>query len=124
MPNFEDLLEEKAGDADKEQRLINSALVRFRKQMPELTQSFMNFWRESKKGKSIPLKMKELMALGIVITMKCKPCIFLHTKICLEIGATMEEILETAGVALSMGGGPVYEYIGYVIEAIEFYKKK
>ncbi len=122
MPKFEEMLKRRAYDADEEQKLINSALVKFRKRMPNLAQSFMNFWRESKKGDAIPLKMKELMALAIVIVEKCKPCIFLHTKICIEVGASDEEILETAGVALSMGGGPVYEYIGYVVEALEYYK--
>ncbi len=113
----------KAQEAEEEQKGINLGLTKFRREKPEIASKFLELWRETKKESVIPLKYKELMQLAIVIVQHCKPCIFLHTKICLEAGATKEEILDTAGIALAMGGGPVYEYIGYVMEALEFYSK-
>jgi len=105
--------------AEEEQRAINRGILRFRKGLPNVAGKFMELWRASKGGDAIPLKYKELMQLAIVLVQHCKPCIFLHTKACVEAGATKEEILETAGVALAMGGGPVYEYIGYLLIALE-----
>jgi len=101
-----------------EQKGINYGLVQFRRENPEFAKEFMEFWRVSKKGKYIPLKYKELMELAIVIVEHCKPCIFLHTEICLKVGATREEIIEAAQIAVVMGGGIAYEYIGYVFEAL------
>jgi alkylhydroperoxidase/carboxymuconolactone decarboxylase family protein YurZ len=42
-----------------------------------------------------------------------------HVKKCLEAGASKEQILEAAAVAVVMGGGPAYMYVPEVIEALE-----
>ena len=59
------------------------------------------------------------MALGIGVAQRCKPCIVAHTKKCLEAGATKEQILEAASVAVIMNGGPAYMYIPVVIDTLE-----
>ncbi len=113
-----------AQDSDNEQKGINVGLTRYRKNYPDFAKLFLELWRGSKVENPLPLKVKELIALAIVLTQHCKPCIFLHTKICLEVGASVDEIRDTAGIALAMGGGIVYEYIGYLEEAIELYFNK
>jgi len=40
-------------------------------------------------------------------------------KKCFEAGATREEIGETCGVAILMGGGPALTYATFVAKAIE-----
>ena len=65
------------------------------------------------------VKQKELIAIGIAVAKQCEPCIKLHVKKCLDAGATREEILEAAGVAVMMGGGPAYTHIPMVIESLE-----
>ncbi len=117
-----DLANEKAREAELEQRALNYGLMRFRKEREKFAAKFMDLWRTSKEG-TIPQKYKELMELSIVLVQHCKPCIFLHTKICLDNGATRDEILEAAEVAVAMAGGVVYEYLGYLIEALEYYEK-
>lgn len=64
-------------------------------------------------------KEKELVALGIAVAQCCEPCIVLHVQRCLEACNTAPEILEAAGVAVMMQGGPAYTYIPLVIEALE-----
>ena len=59
---------------------------------------------------------KELIALGIAISMKCSRNITFHVFKALESGATSLEIYETIGVAIYMGGA---ESIAYACEAIE-----
>jgi AhpD family alkylhydroperoxidase len=51
-------------------------------------------------------KQKELIALAIGIAVRCDGCIVFHCRACLKLGVTREELLETIGVAVEMGGGP------------------
>lgn len=67
----------------------------------------------------LTVKEKELIALAIGLAMRCKPCIYLHTYKCLDVGATREQIIEAAGVAVMMQGGPAYTHIPAVIDALD-----
>jgi len=64
-------------------------------------------------------KFKELIALGIAIAIQCEGCIVYHVHDALDAGATRDEILETVGVAVMMGGGPAVIYGAQVLEALE-----
>ena len=68
---------------------------------------------------AISLKEKELIALGIGVAMHCEPCIRMHTQKCLAAGATKEQILEAASVAVVMAGGPAYTHVPLVIDTLE-----
>ncbi|GAB3031796.1 carboxymuconolactone decarboxylase family protein [Oleiagrimonas citrea] len=61
-------------------------------------------------------KTKELIALGIAITVRCDGCISYHVHDALKAGATKEEIAETVSVSILMGGGPS---VVYGIEAMQ-----
>ncbi len=106
---------------ESEQKAISKAQARFRREGGEAAGAFMQFWRKTKEESAIPTKYKELMQLAIVLVQHCRPCIRLHTQICVSVGCTREEILDAANVALAMGGGPVFEYIGYLVEALDEY---
>ncbi|MCA9943783.1 MAG: carboxymuconolactone decarboxylase family protein [Anaerolineales bacterium] len=64
-------------------------------------------------------KVKELIALGIAITVRCDGCIAFHVHDALEAGAGHQEIMETIGVAVLMGGGPSVVYGSEALEALE-----
>ena len=64
-------------------------------------------------------KIKELIALGIAITVRCNGCISFHVQASLAAGATKEEIRETIGVAILMGGGPSLMYGIEAYEAVD-----
>jgi AhpD family alkylhydroperoxidase len=104
---------------EEEQKEISKPQARYRRQAGEAAGAFMQFWRKTKEESAIPAKYKELMQLAIVLTMHCRPCINLHTQICLETGCTRVEILDAANIALAMGGGPVFEYVGYLMQALD-----
>lgn len=55
-------------------------------------------------------RVKELIALGIAISVRCDGCIAYHVHDALDAGATRDEIVETIGVAVMMGGGPSVVY--------------
>lgn len=55
-------------------------------------------------------KTKELMALAISVCIRCEGCILSHIGTLIQLGVTRQEIIETLGVALFMGGGPATAY--------------
>jgi AhpD family alkylhydroperoxidase len=65
------------------------------------------------------MKIKELIALGIGIAVRCDGCIAYHVHDALRAGATHQEIVETIGVAVLMGGGPAAMYGSEALEALE-----
>ncbi|MFN2124653.1 MAG: pyridoxal-phosphate dependent enzyme, partial [Candidatus Promineifilaceae bacterium] len=69
--------------------------------------------------KEIYDKVKELMALCIGITVRCDGCIMYHVNESLKAGATYDEIVETIGVAVMMGGGPSVMYGSEALAALE-----
>jgi len=53
----------------------------------------------------VKTKEKELIAMGIAVGLRCLPCIYAHTSAALNMGATPEEVMEAASVAILMAGG-------------------
>ena len=62
---------------------------------------------------------KELIALAIGVAVRCENCIYAHVQAALKAGATREQVLDAAGVAVMMGGGPAYTYLPRVTEALD-----
>ena len=101
-------------------------LTKFQNDMEEMksqtnaiVNGFAGLFSKTMAEGALTIKQKELVAMGIAVTKQCEPCIKLHTQKCLDAGATKEEILEAAGVAVMMGGGPAYTHIPMVIEALD-----
>ena len=68
---------------------------------------------------SFQRSFKELIAFAISIAGRCDGCVAYHAKKAAEAGATREEILETIGVAVQMGGGPSMVYGGEALRAYD-----
>lgn len=75
-----------------------------------IAQGYGQLSKTVNQDKALSQKHKVLIALGIAITIRCEGCIACHVKGALEAGATKEEIVETIGVAVLMGGGPSIVY--------------
>ena len=71
------------------------------------------------KDGALSLREKEFIALGIGVAQCYMPCIRAYTQKCLDAGATKEQILEAASVAVIMGGGPAYTHIPVVMDTLE-----
>jgi AhpD family alkylhydroperoxidase len=96
-----------------------AALNTYRKVAPDLTQAFSGLAQAATSAGAIDTKTKELIALAISIAGRCDGCIGFHTQSAIRHGATREEVLETIGVAIYMGGGPSYVYGGQALEAFD-----
>lgn len=55
---------------------------------------------------ALETKTKELIALGISVTLRCDGCIASHARGAAKAGASREEAAEAIGVALILNGGP------------------
>ena len=86
---------------------------------PETMRHFKLFMGNVLKEGVLDLKTKELIAVGTAITARCKYCIAIHVKKALEAGASRDEILESATVAILMGGGPAMTYVVDVKKALD-----
>jgi len=74
-------------------------------------------------GGALDAKTKELMSLAIGIAVHCDGCIAYHVHDSLAAGASREEIIETLGVAVMMGGGPGLMYAAEALAALEQFEK-
>lgn len=95
----------------------NSSKVQ--KLFPEAQQGFSVLFSKVMKDGAITLLEKELIVVGIAVTIRCEPCIRLHVKKALAAGATSEQILEAASVAVVMGGGPATTYLPIVTDTLD-----
>lgn len=98
---------------------IGPRMNQMKEQLPGTFEGFMGLFSKAMAAGSITVLEKELIALGIAVSAKCPPCIRMHVKKCLDAGATREQILEAAGVAVMMGGGPAFMHLAEVLEALE-----
>ena len=86
---------------------------------PAYINSFMAFVKEGDKPGALSTKEKELIATALGIAAHCTYCIAYHVNGAIEVGATRQEIIETACVAGVMGGGPSIAYIRLVFDALD-----
>ncbi|CAZ97998.1 carboxymuconolactone decarboxylase family protein [Zobellia galactanivorans] len=86
--------------------------------IPDTIGGFNSLHKASTAEGVLSSKTKELIALGIAITVRCDGCIAFHVSDALKSGASAEEILETIGVAIMMGGGPALIYGCEALEAL------
>ncbi|RME39999.1 MAG: carboxymuconolactone decarboxylase family protein, partial [Planctomycetota bacterium] len=84
-------------------------------QAPDVMRGFGGMFQAVMKEGALSVREKELIALGIGLVERCVPCINLHVKKALDAGATREQILEAAGVAVMMRGGPAFTHVPEVI---------
>jgi AhpD family alkylhydroperoxidase len=69
-------------------------------------------------------KTKELIALAIGIATRCDGCIGFHMEALVRLGATRQEVEETLGMAVYIGGGPSLMYAADAISAYEQFEKQ
>jgi AhpD family alkylhydroperoxidase len=81
----------------------------YKEQTPDILKAFNDFDAAvfAAEGRAIPLKYRELIALGVALTSQCVYCIDAHSKNAVKAGATEQELAETAwvGAAIRAGAG-------------------
>ena len=94
-------------------------LAQLSQKIPGPMSGFARLHRKAVEDGALSGKVKERMALAISITEGCDGCIAYHVHDAIKAGATRQELLETIGVALLMGGGPGLIYAAHAMDAME-----
>ncbi len=89
-------------DYSKNYSGLNKAIKKLGIRIPDSMKSFSNLHKASIAKGALPNKTKELIALGIAITLRCDGCIGFHVHDRLQAGTSFDEIMETIGVAVMM----------------------
>ncbi|WP_256868248.1 carboxymuconolactone decarboxylase family protein [Candidatus Entotheonella palauensis] len=98
---------------------LRGLLRTLRKDVPGPMSGFTHLHHEAMADGTLDKKTKELIALGIAIAVRCDGCITYHVHDALSVGASRDEIVDTIGVAILMGGGPSVMYGAEALQAVE-----
>jgi AhpD family alkylhydroperoxidase len=69
--------------------------------------SYLNLVEGIMEEGALSAKIKELMAVVLSIAGHCEPCIKIHLRRAIKLGATRKEIAESIATTLLMMGGPI-----------------
>ena len=105
-------------------RRISAELKKLRKDIPETMQGFSALAKAATSDGALDRKTKEPIALAIGIATRCDGCIGFHTEALVRLGATRQEVEETLGMAVYMGGGPSLMYAADAISAFEQFQQE
>lgn len=98
---------------------LEERLVQLGQEIPGLMSGFARLHKKAVEAGALDAKTKEMMALAISIVVQCQGCIAYHAHDAIISGATRQELLETIGVAILMGGGPGSIYAAHALDAID-----
>jgi len=106
---------------EQEQSLesIKAGLKNMQSECPELVRNFGALFAFATKNGAVSAKHKELICLGIALAQRCESCIAMHVEKCAAALCSREEMLEAAGVAVLMQGGPAYMHIPFLIKIMD-----
>lgn len=82
----------------------------------DVFKSYQAFTQSIKKDSSIDAKNQSLILIACSILSQCDLCISLHVQNAASSGASRDEIIDAALLAVAMGGSPKMMYMKYVYE--------
>lgn len=84
---------------------------------------FYNIDESVYKDGALPAKTKELLGLVASLVLRCDDCVTYHLHQCRQAGVTDEELTETLGVGLIVGGSIVIPHLRRAYAAWDELKK-
>jgi len=102
---------------------LSASIGGLRKGIPDIMKGFSAMAGAALDDGALSKKTKELMALAIGVAGHCKGCIGFHVKALIALGVTRDELAETLGMAIYMGGGPSLMYAAEAMQAFEEFSK-
>jgi AhpD family alkylhydroperoxidase len=101
----------------------HARMGRMKAESPEIARAFGGMFaglmKDNAAAGGLSALHKELVALAIGIAQHCTPCILSHVEKCMRLGATRQQVLDAAAVAVVMQGGPAYVHVPVVLEALD-----
>lgn len=96
---------------------IMSTTAEIGRTSPEIVRGYRTLSDAGAKTGKLDGKTRELIALGVAVSLRCDGCITVHTTAAIKQGATKEEIVEALGVAISVNAGAALVYSSRVLDA-------
>jgi AhpD family alkylhydroperoxidase len=90
-----------------------------REVVPDQYRAFLEFDGKVFAEGALPVKTKELIALGIAQITQCPWCIDAHAKRAVKAGASDAEIGEVTFVAMAMAAGAAWSHGGLALQCVE-----
>jgi AhpD family alkylhydroperoxidase len=103
---------------------LSKNISELRKEIPDVAAGFSALAKSATKAGVLDEKTKELIALAIGVSARCDGCIGFHVKALIKLGATRQEVAETLGMCMYMGGGPVFMYAADALAAFDEFSSK
>jgi len=103
---------------------VSSNMVKLHKIIPETSNAFSQLSAAATTDGVLDKKTKELIALALAVGARCDACIGFHTKALVRLGAIEQEVAETLGVCVAMGGGPSMMYAAEAIASFNEFSKE
>ena len=97
---------------------------RMRELAPDAYRAWLDFDGKAFKDGALPLKTKELIALGVAHITQCPWCIDAHVNRSRKAGASDAEIGEVIFVAMAMAAGAAWSHGGLALQRLEEHPAK
>lgn len=101
---------------------LTSAIKDLRAGAPNVMKSFSALAQAATQANALDTKTKELIALAIAVATRCDGCVAFHAQSAAKLGASMDEVMETMGMAIYMGAGSSVMYAAQAVEAYNQFK--
>lgn len=98
---------------------ITSLIEQLKEKYPAEINAFLNFMQKAEAGPALNVRQKELINVALSVAGQCEWCIALHVRHAAEAGATRDEIVEAAFMAVLMHGGPALMYLTPLCHALD-----
>lgn len=98
---------------------ISAQITKLRKEIPDVMAGFSALAQAATKDGVLDKKSKELIAIALAVANHCPGCIGFHSQTLVKLNTTRQELLETLGMAIYMGGGPSLMYAAEALQAFE-----
>nr|WP_321467843.1 carboxymuconolactone decarboxylase family protein [uncultured Desulfobulbus sp.] len=95
------------------------ALAYLAKYSPKQYGKYLEFTKEMAAIDALDHKQMELVLVACAVMSQCEMCVAIHVEAAASMGASRDEILQAAFMAVAMGGSPKLMYMSYVYEALE-----
>ncbi len=103
------------------QKLVEAAALNklLGEQYPIESKAFGHFVHQAESGKALDMRTKELINIALSVASQCESCIAIHVNQAVKAGASRDQIVEAAFMAVIMHGGPAYMYMTQLFEALD-----
>src|SRR5436309_3839555 len=98
---------------------VTKQFKRMRELAPEAYRAFLEFDGKAFADGALPLKTKQLIALGIAHITQCPWCIDVHARRARQAGASDAEIGEVIFVPLAMAAGAAWSQGGLTLQCLD-----